>query len=71
MSTHIDQKQNGCYSLNALRMYGGKDKGVMVQFTVSNGTEYHCVALSKQDAIDFCVKVIASLNELPRNTNGN
>lgn len=64
MRTHIDLKQNGCYSLNTTRVCGGKEKGLMVQFTISNGREYNCVTLNKRDAIDFCAKVIQSLNEL-------
>lgn len=64
MSTQIDLKQNDFYSINATRFSGGKEKGLMVQFTISDGSSYHCIVLNKRDAIDFCAKVIQSLNEL-------
>lgn len=63
MSTHIDEKTNGCYSITARRFYGGKERGLMTQLTIDNGRECHCIALDKQQTIDFCVNIIDSLNK--------
>ena len=64
MSTKIDRKENQCYHIEATRFYGGKEQGVMVQITIGDGEQFMCIALPKKEAIDFCAKTIASLNEL-------
>jgi len=64
MSTEIDRKDNGCYNISSTRFSGGVEKGMMVQFTVSDGEQLMCIALPKREAIDFCAKTIQSLNEL-------
>jgi hypothetical protein len=64
MSTEIDRKENGCYNISSTRFYGGQKKGVMVQITIGDGDQTMCIALPKRQAIDFCAKTIASLNEV-------
>jgi len=61
MSTEIDRKENQCYNISATRFYG--QGGLSVQFTVGDGTQWMCVSLPKQDAIDFCCNIIKSMNE--------
>jgi hypothetical protein len=66
MSTFIDQKTNKAYNISANRCYGGDELGLSVQFCINSGNEYHAILLSKKDAVDFCLKVIESLNELEK-----
>jgi hypothetical protein len=64
MSTKIDRKENQCYNIEATRFYGGEKQGVMVQITIGDGDQTMCIALPKRQAIDFCAKIITSLNEV-------
>ena len=64
MSTTIDKKTNGCYSITADRVYGGKKQGMTAQIMVGDGINMYCISLGKKDAIDLCCKIISSLNEV-------
>jgi len=66
VSTHIDTKYNQAYRITAGRFYGGDNRGVMVNFEIGAGGEFHCIALHKKDAVDFCLNILKSLNELEK-----
>lgn len=66
MSTHIDTKYNKAYRITASRFYGGIKNDVMVNLEIGAGGEFCCIALPKKDAINLCLNILKSLNELEK-----
>ena len=62
MSTKIDTFINGMYNIEATRFCG--KTGLSLSLTIGDGEKWMCIAMPKREAIEFCLKIICSLNEL-------
>lgn len=63
MSTTILKRRNGCYTIEATR-YSGPNRELRGQITVSDGSNWTTIDLSKAELIDLAVKIIYSMNTL-------
>jgi hypothetical protein len=64
MNKIVATNSNGCYSIEAVKYYGGEKYGTLVQFSINDGEHWICISLSKKEAFEFCENVICSIATL-------